>query len=188
MPKRMCAIFAAFLSGLDDYTISERGDVGSWVRIACVKGLGSSLQALIHNASVIERSAAETLPHSQLGFSAYLPVHTFHDIIGGILKQGVERLDNVRRCAGEVFVSLLCLESPNINEGEKWTISRGRSFRELLDSTAVGNWSEGSWLYPKAVHFLDVDIYRQQVLRGLILSIASKIGSTVRLPGIPHCN
>jgi len=40
-------------------------------------------------------------------------------------------------------------------------------------------WSDGVWLFSKAVHFLEVPLYRKQVLKGLIVSLGSKTDSTV---------
>ena len=85
----------ALLDGLTDYTSDERGDVGSWVRISCVKGLTSFSQTLFSRAS--------SLPD----LAGYLPPEKFDDAIAGVLKQGVERLDNVRQIAGESFLTLL---------------------------------------------------------------------------------
>ena len=81
----MQTILSTLLSGLRDYTIDERGDVGSWIRIACVQGLTSCIEDLF--------SVAESVSD----FADYLPVSSYQQAIAGILKQGVERLDNVRQ-------------------------------------------------------------------------------------------
>lgn len=85
----------AFLNGLDDYTVDERGDVGSWVRIACIKGLSESVQ-LVARANI--NSPDNWLPHE-----------IYQDIWAGILKQGAERLDNVRVEAGRQIVDMLAV-------------------------------------------------------------------------------
>lgn len=50
----------------------------------------------------------------------------------------------------------------------------------ISDAEAVG-WNDGKWLFPKAVHLLEVPEYRKHVLTGLILSLCSKTDSTVSL-------
>lgn len=168
-PETVSHIFTCFFKGLDDYTVNERGDVGSWVRIACVKGLCEMIQAIVTKSHKIDE---------------YLSVKHYHTAIAGILKQGVERLDNVRQCAGEAFITLLNLPPPTIIDGgtfvkEDWTVRDRTLFSEILEAPPTAQWNDGTWLYPRAARFLGVDQYRTQVLKGLVLSIGSRTGSTV---------
>jgi hypothetical protein len=94
------SLFCALLGGLNDYTVDERGDVGSWIRIACIQGLRSFAESLFGHASSIP------------DFEEYLPPDLYHEAIGAILKQGVERLDGVRQKAGENFICLLLISPP----------------------------------------------------------------------------
>lgn len=168
-PETVSHIFTCFFKGLDDYTVNERGDVGSWVRIACVKGLCEMIQAIVTKSHKIHE---------------YLSVKHYHTAIASILKQGVERLDNVRQCAGEAFITLLNLPPPTITDRgtfvkEDWTVRDRTLFSEILEAPPTAQWNDGTWLYPRAVRFLGVDQYRTQVLKGLVLSIGSRTGSTV---------
>ncbi|KAI0657425.1 TBCD protein [Cubamyces menziesii] len=165
----VCSMTDVLLDGLTDYTSDERGDVGSWVRIACVKGLASFIRTLFMQAA--------TLP----SLSDYLPPLSFHKAIGGILKQGVERLDNVRQQAGEGFVDLLSLPLPDTADPGRWQIQGATKMRELFTSEkeSVG-WNDGSWLFPRAVQLLDIERYREQLLAGIILSTSTKTDSTQR--------
>jgi len=43
------------------------------------------------------------------GGTGWMTKEVFDEIMRGMLKQGVERLDNVRRCAGEEVMSVLRL-------------------------------------------------------------------------------
>jgi hypothetical protein len=52
----------------------------------------------------------------------YLPYEKFHAIVAGVLKQGVERLDNVRQEAGESFMKLLDMTSPEGVVLEQWRL------------------------------------------------------------------
>lgn len=178
-PATSCTLYDALLAGLEDYTVDERGDVGSWVRIACIRGLTAISERLLLHASALEQG--------------YLPPQRYHDAIGGILRTGVERLDNVRQEAGTCFVRLLRMHPLS----KDWEIDHSDYLKEILDmygtrSLSVtcsdfsyyrdgesGLWSDGSWLFKKAVQFLEVSRYRKQVMRGLIVSLGSKTDSTV---------
>ncbi len=117
----------AMLDGLTDYTSDERGDVGSWARISCVKGLTSFIQTLFLHASALP------------DFAAYLPPESFHSAIAGILKQGVERLDNVRQIAGENFLAILLLPSPAVADPAPWKIRGEQKIKELFLRYDVSN-------------------------------------------------
>ena len=110
----------SLLAGLDDYTTDERGDVGSWVRIACVKGLASFAEILMLNAALLP------------DFKLDLPAEKYHELLGGILKQGVERLDNVRQQAGEQFIRLLSLPPPQVDDAESWRIHGAQLMKDLF--------------------------------------------------------
>lgn len=116
----VCALQDALLDGLTDYTSDERGDVGSWVRIACVKGLTTFAETMFGHA--------RELPN----FPEYFPASRYHDAVGGILKQGVERLDNVRQQAGECFLRLLRLQLPQVTHAEEWQIQGAENMKKLF--------------------------------------------------------
>lgn len=109
-PLTVCQIVDALYEGLSDYTTDQRGDVGSWVRMTCVQGITSIAEILF--------KYSQQLPT----FSEYFPASKYHDCVGGILKQGVERLDNVRQLAGECFLRLLLLPLPVAPGAEAWRI------------------------------------------------------------------
>jgi len=100
----------ALLEGLTEYTTDERGDVGSWIRISCVLGLSTFAQVLFTHS--------RSLPK----FIEYFPPEKYHAAIGGILKQGVERLDNVRQQTGTQFMKLLRFPLPEVEDKERWKI------------------------------------------------------------------
>ena len=113
----MRAIYNSFLAGLEDYSLDERGDVGSWVRIACVKAITDFSSLFLTGDPSISRLAD------------YLPAEKFHEGVAGILKQGVERLDNVRQQAGQQVIRLLAL-SEKAPSG--WRIHSDELMRELF--------------------------------------------------------
>ncbi|KAF9468537.1 tubulin folding cofactor D C terminal-domain-containing protein [Collybia nuda] len=162
-------IYETMLRGLDDYSVDERGDVGSWIRLACIQGLTSFSKLLISNAGNIP------------SFGTYFPASNFHRAIAGILKQGVERLDNVRQEAGENFVQLISLKPPVVDNGIAWELPGRPLLEEIFKDEAENpGWNDGQWLYPRAVRLLGIIEYRKSVLAGLVLSIGSRTESTHR--------
>ena len=116
----MARCFDAFLEGLTDYTTDARGDVGSWIRLSCVLGLSTFTQVLFTHS--------KSLPN----FIEYFPPETYHAAIGGILKQGVERLDNVRQQAGTQFMKLLRLPLPDVDDKGRWEIFGRKTVNKLF--------------------------------------------------------
>jgi len=162
-------LFDALLSGLDDYTIDERGDVGSWIRIVCIQGLTSTSELLFREARSIP------------DFHSYFPPQKYHAAIAGILKQGVERLDNVRQQAGACFIKFLTLSLPSVSGGDRWRLPGLTLLHKLFPSeTEQIGWNDGAWLFPRALHLLEIPEYRKHILRGLVISIGSKTDSTQR--------
>ena len=94
--------------------------MGSWVRISCVKGLTSFSQTLFSRASSLPDLAGYLLPEK------------FDDAIAGVLKQGVERLDNVRQIAGESFLTLLLLPPPAVPDSARWKLRGEARMKELF--------------------------------------------------------
>ncbi|KAI9512401.1 TBCD protein [Russula earlei] len=146
----------------------ERGDVGSWVRIASIQGLTAVSVTLL------------TLAKSDTTYIEYIPANLYQKAIAGILKQGVGRLDNVRQQSGESILSLL--KCPLAFHGEEL-------LKELLlndgaedesDTVRSHGWQDSSWIFPRALRFLEIPEYRPAVLAGLLISIGSKTDSTQR--------
>lgn len=159
----------ALIDGLNDYTTDERGDVGSWIRIACIRGLCTACMLTITNARHIP------------DFEAYLPPSKYHKAVSSILKQGVERLDHVRHEAGEAFGKLSHLSPPEVQEPGRWTVYQLDLIKEVfVREDEATSWIDGAWLFPKALQLLEISHYRQDILRGLVQSLGSKTDSTVQ--------
>ena len=187
-------MYNALISGLDDYTVDERGDVGSWVRIASIQGLTSVSVTLL------------TLAKTDTAYIEYIPASLYQKAIAGILKQGVGRLDNVRQHAGESIHCLLKCPLPSVGDANPWKFHGENLFKELLlryqTSQIVSDvfltlfksegaaedrshsWQNSPWIFPKAMRFLEVPEYRPAVLAGLLISIGSKTDSTVNISRI----
>lgn len=48
------------------------------------------------------------------------------------------------------------------------------------DDSEKGAWNDAALLYPKIIRLLAIPAYRKSLLMGLLMSISSKTGSTVR--------
>lgn len=82
---------------LTDYSTDQRGDVGSWVRIATM----DFVNYLLPHLSKLD---------TEMNTQPYLEMAHTVKLISFILKQGVERIDKVRSIAGKVLCKLI-LES-----------------------------------------------------------------------------
>jgi tubulin-specific chaperone D len=106
----VCSLLRTLLQGLEDYTTDQRGDVGSWIRIACIRALGQIHSILFASSSTFSN------------FRLYCPAALYHDAVRGILKQAAERLDNVRQEAGIQLSHLAVLPLPQTIGAEDWRI------------------------------------------------------------------
>jgi len=165
-------MYKVLILGLDDYTNDERGDVGSRVRIASIQGLTSVSLTLL--------TLVKSVPE-------YIPADLYQEAIAGILKQGVERLDNVRQQAGESIIRLLKCPPPSVGDSNPWKFREEQLFEELFlrdkldgDAASSHGWQDGTWIFPRAMNFLEIPEYRNSVLAGLLISVGSKTDSTQR--------
>ncbi|KAH7098995.1 ARM repeat-containing protein [Auriculariales sp. MPI-PUGE-AT-0066] len=161
-PTIVVQIYNALLCGLEDYTSDERGDVGSWVRMASIRGLVKTTILLFSQKS-------------SLDLALYLPIQTYHLALAGILKQGIERLDNVRLDAGAQLHKLVRTQQP-----AGWEIPGIEQLRQLFltEQAEQASWADGSFLFPRAARLLPIPSYRSALVPGFTLSIGSKTDST----------
>jgi tubulin-specific chaperone D len=80
---------SAFMRGLDDYNTDRRGDVGSWSRMAAMRGLYHFLRSDLLASLSSRPNATATL------------------LVCAIVKQLSEKLDAVRQCAAECLIDAL---------------------------------------------------------------------------------
>jgi hypothetical protein len=124
------ALVDALITGLTDYTTDERGDVGSWVRIACIQGL-TDIVDLIFRVLLL---GSNSMNNVAVQLQAYLPGEKFHAIVAGVLKQGMEKLDNVRQEAGLCVMKLLNMNLPDDAALDRWRLHGTRLVRQLFQT------------------------------------------------------
>ncbi|WWC58144.1 uncharacterized protein I303_100679 [Kwoniella dejecticola CBS 10117] len=141
-------IFGSLVRGLEDYATDQRGDVGSWVRIQSLQSIGKVLSTLDPSTTLM---TADTLDEA----------------VGGIIKQGVEKLESVR---GDAALTLAKLREAGWGwehmEGMEVDLSR-------LISDVFRYIPQNEW-FASSMQYLNTR-YRKQILAGLVLSIGSQV-------------
>lgn len=99
-------VMRSLFKALDDYSVDNRGDVGSWVREAAMDALERCTYILCRRDTI--GSKRETEEFSQVSemdslFNKELAVN----LVGGILKQAVEKMDKLREIAAKVLGRIL---------------------------------------------------------------------------------
>lgn len=110
-----CVIRVLFRA-LDDYAVDNRGDVGSWVREAAMDALERCTFILCKRDSVALRTASTSGAESELSnMQVNASCDTHHlfdsgiaqDLIAGIAKQAVEKIDKLREIAVKTLQRVL---------------------------------------------------------------------------------
>ncbi|KAL1295820.1 hypothetical protein HN51_056648 [Arachis hypogaea] len=172
-------VMMSLFKALDDYSVDNRGDVGSWVREAALDGLEKCTYMLCK----IDKSASlsgtpdgkeieslvqplnDNLPKNNqelLLFDENLAT----SLIRGICKQAVEKMDKLREAAANVLPRILynqMIYIPYIPFREK--------LEEIIPKEAEPKWAVPSYSYPCFVQLLQFGCYSRDVLSGLVISI-----------------
>jgi tubulin-specific chaperone D len=163
-------ISTCIVDALQDYSVDERGDIGSWVRIEALK----SIMQLVHVASKQRASHAEAVKQ------VFGTRHVSHVMLGRVLKQAVERIDSVRTVAVECLAVLLHDEQSLLLALPRPIIAiRDKLYqqpREALDvqsrpSPEPTAHLEGLENFQAMTQWLTVDSLRLEVLQGFAMSI-----------------
>ncbi|PWN52231.1 ARM repeat-containing protein [Violaceomyces palustris] len=194
-PQLGVRILNALLKGLQDYTTDQRGDVGSWVRSTCVVGLRNMLD--------LYRDQIKRLKKID---DPWLPEGLFHDVISGVLKQSVERIDSVRHTAGTQLIHLYRTLSKNQGfaftpHGKEALDKIGNRFESSplcrivthppdssshpisSERSEMSKFKDPSWIYPRAVKLLSIKEYHLSLLEGIVISIGGKADVAYRIAG-----
>ncbi|KAI5401634.1 tubulin-folding cofactor D isoform X1 [Lathyrus oleraceus] len=172
-------VMGSLFKALDDYSLDRRGDVGSWVRAAALDGLERCTYMLckIDKSGCLSGksddndvgSLAKPLAGSMLNKNAELLLFDEDlatNLVGGICKQAVEKLDKLRAAAASVLYRILynqMIYIPYIPFREK--------LEEIISKEADAEWAVPSYTYPRFVQLLQFGCYSRDVLSGLVISV-----------------
>jgi len=146
-------VMMSLFEALEDYSVDNRGDVGSWVRDAAMDGLERCTYILCkRNSTGSTRRSDEVEPVQELPNSVMVKNNQMDSLfdanlasilVEGICKQAVEKMDKLREAAAKVLQRILYnkmvyipyipyrekLEElvPN-DAGLQWGVSMHRSF------------------------------------------------------------
>eukprot|EP00049_Salpingoeca_infusionum_P003287 m.65120 g.65120 ORF g.65120 m.65120 type:complete len:1273 (-) comp12047_c0_seq2:165-3983(-) len=184
-------ILNTLLQGLDDYTIDSRGDVGSQVRVAGIRGLNTMIQPFL-TAHAFACAASD--PPSQIQRS--MTVSMCDQVVCALLKQGMEKIDRVRDAAATTLCQLLPLmqsrrkqivESPSYSQSQQ-DVDFDALCGLLLNLPKDIVWSAPHTSFPVLIQTLTMSTYSQHVLTGLIVSVGGLTESLVRASGSATIN
>ncbi len=168
-------VYESFLLALEDYNADRRGDVGSWSRVAAMRGLEFLMYAI-----------SQFMPSEQIengtetGNIPFLDESICIRVIGGLLKQLSEKLDSVRSHAGGCLSRMLTSTSPSVSLVPR----KDRLIGCLeLDPTTDGSQKITNWANPVITYRLvmacaDIDEFFPYVLSGMIISVGG-LGESV---------
>ncbi|XP_022574223.2 tubulin-folding cofactor D-like [Brassica napus] len=148
-------VMDTLLKALDDYSVDNRGDVGSWVREAAIHGLEKCTYILCKKAGADSAGDSSSLFDSNLA----------NRLIGGIVKQGVEKMDKLRETAAKALQRILYHETvtvPYIPYREK--------LEDIISNQEGLRWAVPTFSFPRFVQLLGFPCYSKGVMSGLVIS------------------
>ncbi|KAF8380470.1 hypothetical protein HHK36_027956 [Tetracentron sinense] len=169
-------VMHTLFKALDDYSVDNRGDVGSWVREAAMDGLEKCTYILCERESVgfptkrsgvscvLELPDSDMVKHDQK--HSLFDVSLATSLIGGIAKQAVEKIDKIRDVAAKILQRILYNDKifiPCIPYREK--------LEKIVPNQADLKWGVPAFSYPRFVQLLQLSCYSRSVLSGLVISI-----------------
>ncbi|OIV90959.1 hypothetical protein TanjilG_16919 [Lupinus angustifolius] len=181
-------VMMSLFKALDDYSVDNRGDVGSWVREAALVGLEKCTYMLCkidklgswgksdgyEAESLLQPLTDNTLKNNQE--LSLFDEHLATSLVGGICKQAVEKMDKLREAAANVLHRILynqMIYIPYIPFREK--------LEEIIPKEANVKWAVPSYSYPRFVQLLQFGCYSKEVLSGLVISIGGLQDSLKRV-------
>lgn len=166
--------WTALVDAMDDYTTDQRGDVGSWVRVASLQG----------SRRLIDAFQKQAVPRDSL--DTWLPEEAYHDVLAAMAKQMTERIDNVRAEAASHFLHLCTGSTHNSAPREPEGLALIQEIFELRSNgeESLPSWAQlrdPSYLFPRVTRLLLISRYRTSVLRGLVQAIGTKTELSQRI-------
>ncbi|XP_004497155.1 tubulin-folding cofactor D [Cicer arietinum] len=182
-------VMSSLFKALDDYSVDKRGDVGSWVREAALDGLEKCTYMLckIDNSGCLSGKSdgneiepiVQPLTDNMLTSNAELLLFDENlatNLIGGICKQAVEKMDKLREAAANVLYRILYNQIIYISY-----IPFREKLEEIIPKEADAKWAVPSYTYQRFVQLLQFGCYSRYVLSGLVISIGGLQDSLKRV-------
>ncbi|GAA5930095.1 Cin1p [Sporobolomyces koalae] len=166
------AAFIALLPALNDYTSDQRGDVGSWVRVATARALTSLLPSLFTASSPFKQILTQEL---------------LDRVVGTFAKLAVERIDSVREAAGLGLVDI----SKAIASQGRLTLKGSALFDAIALEEDLSKWKNLAWSSEQVLPLLEIEEYRLPLLEGALIATNQHSSSTplldylLTLPALP---
>lgn len=166
-------VMLSLFKALDDYSVDNRGDVGSWVREAAMEGLETCTYILCikdsngkaHDVeSVSERPNNDVADNNQV--VSFFDANLATNVIGGIAKQAVEKMDKIREAAAKVLQRILYNKAIFIP-----FIPYRENLEEIVPNETDLKWGVPTFSYQRFVQLLRFSCYSRPVLSGLVISI-----------------
>ncbi|KAF6174696.1 hypothetical protein GIB67_008751 [Kingdonia uniflora] len=162
-------VMQTLFKALDDYAVDNRGDVGSWVREAAMDGLERCTYILCERGSI--SFSRKTIDHADREVSHDKEAHSLFDVslatslVGGILKQAVEKMDKIREVAAMILQRILYNEVPIP------CIPCREKLEEIVPREVKSGWAVPTFSYPRFVQLLQFSCYSRYVLSGLVVAV-----------------
>ncbi|VFQ75756.1 unnamed protein product [Cuscuta campestris] len=164
-------VIQSLLRALDDYSIDNRGDVGSWVREAAIVGLEKCLYILCKRESNHLPSQSE-VEHLEDKRGLFFDEDLATCIVGGIVKQAMEKMNKLREISGNTLQRILY---------NKEIFVPFIPYRERLESLVPNDtdlkWGVPTFSYPRFIQLLGINCYSKYVVSGLVISIGGLLDS-----------
>lgn len=141
-------VVSPLMNALEDYTMDNRGDVGSWVREAAMRSLSTVLQLFSSNrqlGEIVEKEILELL-------------------LGRVLRQSVERISRIREAS---IHALTEISSVVAKEG----IHSGSEILSLVSNNLGPDDIDSGHYFNEVSKLLGLKPIRVHLLEGLIYSI-----------------
>ncbi|XP_074263177.1 tubulin-folding cofactor D [Silene latifolia] len=166
-------VIKTLFKALDDYSVDNRGDVGSWVREAAMDALERCTYILCSRDAMDPQSKLEGCPEdleddmiNKGQKNSLFDAELATTLVGGILKQAVEKMDKLREAAARVLQRILHSKTvfvPFISYREK--------LEELIPDDETLKWGVPSFSYPRFVQLLELSCYSRFLLSGLAIAV-----------------
>ncbi|XP_076886463.1 tubulin-folding cofactor D-like [Bidens hawaiensis] len=145
-------VMQSLFNALEDYSVDNRGDVGSWVRTAAMNGLEKCAYVLSKRDKLVENESP---------FNADIAT----SLVGGLAKQAVEKMDRLRDVAAKILQRILYNETvfvPQIPHREK--------LEKIIPKDDDLKWGVPS-SFPRFIRLLQFSCYSKYIMSGLVISI-----------------